>query len=286
MARKRMFDLEIINQDSFFDLPIGAKALYFLLGMEADDEGFVSPRKVLKLYGGTEDDLKILALKGYIIPFKTGVIVITDWKRNNYLDKNRIKETIYQSEKNQISYNEKTEKYELVIDEVKQPLNSSLTNVKQMLNQNRIEENRIEENIKEKNITKKERKEKMLHGNTLVTKCNTEKEIDKEIDIEIDNKKKNDVYFENEEVNNLFIEFLKIRKKIKAVNSDLAIKKLVNKLNKYEDNVKVKMLENSIVNSWKDVYELKVKKETPLEKLQREIREAEEEERVGKNDKS
>lgn len=136
-----------------------------------------------------------------------------------------------------------------------------------------------------------EKEQKMLLGNTLVTKCNIEKEkeTDKEIDIEIDNKKKNDVYFKNEEVNNLFIEFLKIRKKIKAVNSELAIKKLVNKLNKYEDNVKVKMLENSIVNSWKDVYELKVKKETPLEKLQREIREAEEEERVGKvgkNDKS
>lgn len=90
-------------------------------------------------------------------------------------------------------------------------------------------------------------------------------------------------YFENEEVNNLFEEFLKIRKKIKAVNSELAIKKLINKLNKYEDNIKIQMLENSIVNSWKDVYEIKQKKETALEKLQREIREAEEEERKQKN---
>ena len=79
-----MFDLEVINQDSFFDLPMEAKALYFLLGMEADDEGFVSPKKILRLYGGTEDSLKILAIKEFIIPFKTGVIVITDWKRNNY----------------------------------------------------------------------------------------------------------------------------------------------------------------------------------------------------------
>ena len=250
MARKRMFDLEIINQDSFFDLPIGAKALYFLLGMEADDEGFVSPRKVLKLYGGAEDDLRILAIKGYIIPFKTGVIVITDWKRNNYLDKNRIKETIYQNEKNQIIYNERTEKYELITDKKIE----CLTNVKQMLNENRIEENRIEENIEEKNIKK-------------------------ENNATIYDKK----YFENKEVNDLFIEFLKIRKKIKAVNSELAIKKLVNKLNNYEDDIKIKMLENSIVNSWKDVYKLKEKKETALEKLQREIREAEEEERKQKN---
>ena len=134
MARKRMFDLEIINQDSFLDLPMEAKALYFLLGMEADDEGFINPKKVLRLYGGTEDSLKVLIAKNFIIPFSTGVIVITDWKRNNYLDKKRVKETIYQEEKNQLTYNEKTEKYEC------------LTNVKQMLNENRIEENRIEEN--------------------------------------------------------------------------------------------------------------------------------------------
>lgn len=129
-----MFDIEIINQDSFLDLPMESKALYFLLGMEADDEGFVAPRKVLRLYGGTEDSLKVLIAKKFIIPFSTGVIVITDWKRNNYLDKSRIKETIYQDEKKQIAYNENTEKYEC------------LTNVKQMLNQYSIEENSIEEN--------------------------------------------------------------------------------------------------------------------------------------------
>ena len=138
MARKRMFDIESINQDSFFDLPMEAKALYFLLGMEADDEGFVSPRKVLRLYGGTEDSLKVLIAKNYIIPFKTGVVVITDWKRNNYIDKNRIKDTIYQEEKKQLLYNEETEKYEL--------FNKSLTNVKQMLNQNSIDKNRLDKN--------------------------------------------------------------------------------------------------------------------------------------------
>lgn len=141
MARKRMFDSEIINQDSFLEMPMDAKALYFLLGMEADDEGFVSYKRVLRLYGGSEDSIKILATKNYIIPFKTGVIVITDWKRNNYLDKNRIKETIYQSEKSLISFNKDTEKYELTDNS-----NSKcLTDVKHTLNQYRIEENRREE---------------------------------------------------------------------------------------------------------------------------------------------
>ena len=57
-------------------------------------------------------------------------------------------------------------------------------------------------------------------------------------------------------LNDLFKDFLELRKKIKAVNSERAIKMLINKLSKYEDNVKIKMLERSILNSWKDVYEL------------------------------
>ena len=216
MARKRMFDLEIINQDSFFDMPMETKALYFLLGMEADDEGFVSPKKVFRLYGGTEDSLKVLILKGFVIPFKSGVVVITDWKRNNYLDKNRIKETIYQDEKSQITYNENTEKYEM--------LNNGLKNVKQMLNQYSIEENSIEENNIKENIKEKK-------------------------------------YFENDKINEIFLEFLKVRKKLKAVNSDRAINTLINKLNQYEDDVKIQMIDQSIVNSWKDVYPLKNRNE-------------------------
>ena len=171
MARKRMFDSEIINQDSFLDLPMEAKALYFLLGMEADDEGFVSPKKVLRLHGGSNDSLKILIAKNYIIPFETGVVVITDWKRNNYLNKNKVKETIYQEEKKQLIVNDTTEKYELiecknviglteVKPELKQSLNDNvegndekasstngLTKVKTKFNESltRVVENRVEE---------------------------------------------------------------------------------------------------------------------------------------------
>lgn len=79
----------------------------------------------------------------------------------------------------------------------------------------------------------------------------------------INNKKENIIkekYFDNEEVNNIFVEFLEVRKKLKAVNSERAIKTLINKLNKYSDDIKFKMIERSVVNSWKDVYELKEEK--------------------------
>lgn len=99
MAQKRMFDKSIIETDSFLNISLSAKALYFLLGMECDDEGFVSPNRVLRLYGGEMGDIKNLVDVGLVIRFKSGVLVITDWNQNNYLDKNRIKPTQHQKEK-------------------------------------------------------------------------------------------------------------------------------------------------------------------------------------------
>jgi len=125
MARKRMFDSEIISQDSFMDLPKEAIALYFLLGMEADDEGFIAPKKVMRIYNISNDTLKILIAKNYIIPFDTGVVVITDWKRNNYIDKNRMKGTIYQEEKSMLIFDDKNQKY---------VLNAETPSVKRMFN--------------------------------------------------------------------------------------------------------------------------------------------------------
>lgn len=143
MARKRMFDNDIINQDKFLELPSEAKALYFLLGMEADDEGFIAPRKVLRLHNINEDNLKILIAKQYLIPFKTGVVVITDWRRNNYLNKNKIKPTIYVDELKLLTFDTEKQKYVKTIGT--EELNQSLTKVEQKLTQYRVEENSIEE---------------------------------------------------------------------------------------------------------------------------------------------
>jgi len=169
MARKRMFDNDIINQDSFLDLPTESKALYFLLGMEADDEGFVTPKRVMRLHNIAEDNLKVLIAKNYVVQFESGVVVITDWKRNNYLDKNKIKPTIYVDEKKMLSYDETKQQYALnsVTTRVKPKLNQSLTKVNQKLTQYSIEEysieeNRIEENSIEKEKIKKEKRNELI----------------------------------------------------------------------------------------------------------------------------
>ena len=75
------------------------------------------------------------------------------------------------------------------------------------------------------------------------------------------------IYYNNIELEDIFKEFLQIRKKLKAVNSDRAIKMLINKLSNYDDDTKYKMIEQSIVNSWKDVYELKGQKEKKKEEV-------------------
>ena len=103
MAAKRMFSIDVVDTDKFLDMPVSTQALYFHFGMRADDDGFVaSPRKIVKIANCTNDDLKVLISKGYVIPFQSGVIVITDWKTNNFIRSDRYKATKYQEEFEQL----------------------------------------------------------------------------------------------------------------------------------------------------------------------------------------
>lgn len=110
MAQKRMFDKRVIDSDSFLEMPLTTQAVYFHFNMRADDDGFVDNWKgILRLIGGKEDDLRVLISKRFIIPFHNGVIVITHWKINNLLRKDRYVETIHQWEKNQLTTGENGE---------------------------------------------------------------------------------------------------------------------------------------------------------------------------------
>lgn len=145
MARKRMFDMEIVDTDLFLDMPQSSQNLYFHLGMRADDDGFVSnPKKIIKIVGANDDDLKLLFLKKFIIPFESGVVVIRHWKLNNYLRKDRYTETIYKEEKRLLTEDENGV-YNLGIPDV----NQVATNGIHSIEENSIDKNSIEENSKE-----------------------------------------------------------------------------------------------------------------------------------------
>lgn len=103
MAQRRMFSKKIVETDFFMEMSPTAKLLYFYLNMSADDDGFVGNPKTIKLISGaTDDDLKILIAKQFIIPFDSGVIVIKDWKIHNYIQKDRYNQTQYLEEKKQL----------------------------------------------------------------------------------------------------------------------------------------------------------------------------------------
>lgn len=83
MATKRMFSKGVIRTDRFLDMPLSTQALYFHLGLDADVKGFVSPRGVMRLLGASHDDLSVLITKGFVVPFESGVILVTHWNINN-----------------------------------------------------------------------------------------------------------------------------------------------------------------------------------------------------------
>lgn len=100
MAERRMFAKTIIDSDAFLEMPLSAQALYFHLGMRADDDGFVnSPKRIMRLVSCSEDDMKLLIAKNFIIPFESGIVVIKHWKIHNYIRSDRYKETAYTEEK-------------------------------------------------------------------------------------------------------------------------------------------------------------------------------------------
>lgn len=100
MANRRMFSLSIVDTDRFLEMPSSTQALYFHLGMRADDDGFVAaPKSIAAICGCSVDDIRLLAMKGFVQAFETGVLVITDWKENNKIRKDRYTPTKFIHEK-------------------------------------------------------------------------------------------------------------------------------------------------------------------------------------------
>ena len=90
MAEKRMISKQIIDSDTFLDMPLSAQALYFHLLMRADDDGFVdNSKKIVRMICASEDDLKLLIAKRYLLVFETGVVVVKHWRVHNYVKTDR-----------------------------------------------------------------------------------------------------------------------------------------------------------------------------------------------------
>jgi hypothetical protein len=144
MAKRRMFNKEIVESDKFIDMPLSSQALFFHLGMSADDDGFVSsPKRIQRSIGCSEDDIKILIAKNFIIAFESGVVVVNDWIMHNQIRKDRYTPTIHKSEKH---------KMQLIENKECQPNGNQMATIGiPSIVEVSIDKVSIEENIKDKN---------------------------------------------------------------------------------------------------------------------------------------
>lgn len=138
MAQRRMFSRKITETDHFLEMPLSSQALYFHLNMGADDEGFIDKAKTIqRTIGASDDDMKLLIAKGFLIPFESGVVVIRHWRIHNYIQADRFQATIHQNEKKQLEFDKSK------IASIK-PLDQCIQNVYKMDTQVRLGEDRLD----------------------------------------------------------------------------------------------------------------------------------------------
>ena len=141
MAERRMFAKTIIDSDAFLDMPMSTQALYFHLSMRADDDGFINnPKRIQRMIGASDDDLKLLIAKSFIIVFESGVVVIKHWKIHNYIQSDRYKPTVYAEEKSLLDV-KKNKAYTLSNGECIQ--NGYITDTQDRLGKDRLGKDRL-----------------------------------------------------------------------------------------------------------------------------------------------
>lgn len=102
-----MFSMKIVDSDPFKEMPLSAQALYFHLVMNADDEGFLNNAKsVQRSIMASDDDMKLLIAKDFVIRFESGIMVIKHWKMHNTIQPSRLKPTQYTEERSLLNVKE------------------------------------------------------------------------------------------------------------------------------------------------------------------------------------
>ncbi|WP_421568514.1 replication protein [Lactiplantibacillus plantarum] len=96
MAQRRMFSNRITDSAKFLKMPLSSQALYFHLGLHADDDGVVEAFSVMRQTGAVEDDLRILVAKNFVNVLNDDLVAyITDWNENNRIRADRKVDSIY-----------------------------------------------------------------------------------------------------------------------------------------------------------------------------------------------
>lgn len=219
MAERRMFAKTIIDSDAFLDMPATAQLLYFQLGVRADDDGFVNnPKRIMRDVRSSDDDMKILVAKQYVIPFDSGVIVITHWHIHNYIRKDRYIPTTCTEEKKE--------------------LNLGSDGIYKLYDTHLVDQ-RSTNGIPSGSI-----------GKVRLGKDSIDKNKEKKKSYLIDS------YSKNEDLISSLKDFIEMRKKIKAPMTERAVNLMLSKLSSMtdDDTEKIKIINQSIMYSWKGIF--------------------------------
>lgn len=234
MAERRMFAKTIIDSDAFLDMPLSTQSLYFHLSMRGDDDGFINnPRKIQKMIGASDDDLKLLIAKNFIIPFESGIVVIKHWKIHNYIRGDRKKETVYPEE---MALLEEKDNGAYTLKEMHDDHLADIcqTNVRQVTDKCQASDRQVTG--------------KCPHrlGKERISKDN------------INNKAYSDV----PELNAAIDGYVEYRKKIKKPMTDRAVELMLKKLYgmSADVNEQIEILNQSIMNGWQGIFPLKEQK--------------------------
>ena len=85
MANRRMLSKFVLENDDFLDMPAESQALYAHLVINADDDGFIDhPNAIRRMTGFSVDSLKLLIVKGFLLPFSDSLVVVAHWEMQNH----------------------------------------------------------------------------------------------------------------------------------------------------------------------------------------------------------
>ena len=225
-----MFAKTIVDSDAFLDMPLSTQALYFHLSMRADDDGFTNnPKKVMRMIGAGQNELELLLDKRFLICFENGVVVIKHWKIHNYIRSDRYKPTVHIEELNKLTTKDNKAYTEIKLNGDDSEIQLEIYDIP-----------KIEEPPTPPTPPTPPPKEKVKKTDEVVEAINE--------------------YTENKKLIEALKEFRKMRVKMKKPPTARAMKgifKHLDTFSKGDDEVKIQLIDQSILHNWQDIYELK-----------------------------
>ena len=96
MALRRMFAKSVIRSSHFMRMPLGTQFLYLQMLLDADDDGFISnPELEVTIARCSQEDLKNLIDRHYVMMFPSGIALIRHWFLHNYIRRDRYQPSVY-----------------------------------------------------------------------------------------------------------------------------------------------------------------------------------------------